>query len=267
MTLVQSWLQKRYIRPSGVQKEVKKIMMRPWWVEKQIRPVIPPYLCFTANTASSTVKLSKNGSPTSVTLETSTDGSSWTTYSFGTQITLSNIWDKIYFRNTSETTTAFNTSVSNYYQFAMTWSIASSGEVNYLLNKNGTNSLNGNYTFFQLFLNCTSLTTPPELPATTLWNYCYQNMFYGCTSLNSLPKLPAIALVTNCYQRMFYGCSNIKLSTTQTWEYQNAYIIPSEWAWTISSWNDMYYMFQNTWWTFTWTPTINTTYYTSNTVV
>jgi hypothetical protein len=26
-------------------------------------------------------------------------------------------------------------------------------------------------------------------------------------------------------------------------------------------------MFTSTWWTFTWTPSINTTYYTSNTVV
>jgi hypothetical protein len=26
-------------------------------------------------------------------------------------------------------------------------------------------------------------------------------------------------------------------------------------------------MFSSTWWTFTWTPSINTTYYTSNTVV
>ena len=240
------------------------------WADK-VRPPVPPipYLCFTANTAGSTVELNKVGSPTNVSLQVSTNWNNWSNYIpwSWTTIQLQNIWDKIYFRNTSETTTAFNTSVSNYYQFAMTWSIASSGEVNYLLNKNGTNGLNGNYTFFQLFLNCTSLTTPPELPATTLWNYCYQNMFYGCTSLNSLPKLPAIALVTNCYQRMFYGCSNIKLSTTQTWEYQNSYIIPSEWTWTISSWNDMYYMFQNTWWTFTWTPSINTTYYTSNTIV
>jgi hypothetical protein len=49
------------------------------------------YLCFTANTAGSTVKLIKNGSPTTVTLETSTDGNTRTTYTIGDTITLSNI--------------------------------------------------------------------------------------------------------------------------------------------------------------------------------
>jgi hypothetical protein len=77
------------------------------------------YLCFTANTAGSTVKLIKNGNPTAVTLETSTDGSNWSTYTFGSTITLSNIGDKVYWRNTSETTTGFSINVSNYYYFEM----------------------------------------------------------------------------------------------------------------------------------------------------
>jgi hypothetical protein len=37
------------------------------------RELLAPELCFTANTAGSTVKLTKNNSPTAVTLETSTD--------------------------------------------------------------------------------------------------------------------------------------------------------------------------------------------------
>ena len=31
-----------------------------------------------------------------------------------------------------------------------------------------------------MFYNCTSLTTAPELPATTLDNDCYNDMFSGC---------------------------------------------------------------------------------------
>ena len=42
----------------------------------------PDYLCFTANTAGSTVQLWKNWSPTPVTLETSTDWENWSTYTF-----------------------------------------------------------------------------------------------------------------------------------------------------------------------------------------
>ena len=37
-----------------------------------------------------------------------------------------------------------------------------------------------------MFSNCTSLTTAPALPATTLANWCYMNMFQGCTSLSSV---------------------------------------------------------------------------------
>jgi len=225
---------------------------------------VPPYLCFTANTANSTVQLTKTWSPTSVTLETSTDGSNWNTYTMKSTITLSNIWDKVYFRNTSETDTWFNVDASNYYKFVMSWSIAGSWDITSLLNKNWTTTL-GDHCFYYLFLDCTSLTTTPKLSATTLANYCYTYMFRWCTSLLTLPNLPATTLVTYCYFGMFYYCSNIKLSTTQTWEYQTPYRIPTTWTGiSASNWGSQ--MFSSTWWTFTWTPSINTTYYTSNTV-
>ena len=37
-----------------------------------------------------------------------------------------------------------------------------------------------------MFKCCTSLTTAPVLPATTLAEGCYQGMFEGCTSLNNI---------------------------------------------------------------------------------
>ena len=37
-----------------------------------------------------------------------------------------------------------------------------------------------------MFQNCTSLTTAPDLPATTLSAYCYDNMFVGCSKLASV---------------------------------------------------------------------------------
>ena len=40
-----------------------------------------------------------------------------------------------------------------------------------------------------MFRNCTSLTTAPELPATTLAESCYSYMFYGCTKLESVTML------------------------------------------------------------------------------
>jgi hypothetical protein len=44
-------------------------------------------------------------------------------------------------------------------------------------------------------------------------------MFYGCSSLTTAPELPATTLANNCYQNMFYGtnvlpdCSNIDFTS------------------------------------------------------
>jgi hypothetical protein len=61
-----------------------------------------------------------------------------------------------------------------------------------------------------MFYGCTSLTTAPVLPATTLANNCYEQMFYGCTSLTTTPSiLPATALTWSCYRNMFAGCTSL----------------------------------------------------------
>ena len=64
------------------------------------------------------------------------------------------------------------------------------------------------YCYGNMFYNCTSLTTPPQLSATTLSNACYRGMFRG-TLLTTAPELPATTLVSNCYNRMFYACSKL----------------------------------------------------------
>ena len=225
---------------------------------------LPP-LNFTANTAGSTVRINKVGSPTAVTLEYSTDNSTWSTYTFGTDITLTNIWDKVYFRNTSETDTGFSVDTSYYYQFAMTWSISASGDITTLLNKNWTDTAS-EWCFNQLFGSCSSLTSSPSIPITILAKDCFYFMFNFCSNLETLPKLPALTLPISCYNSMFFQCPKIKVSTSKTWEYQTEYRIPTTWTWTHSN-QSLYNMFYLTWWTFTWTPSINTTYYTSNTLV
>ena len=122
------------------------------------------------------------------------------------------------------------------------------------------------YTY--MFRDCTALTSAPRLPATTLAKYCYFYMFYGCTSLTTAPSLPATTLLSNCYGGMFCGCGKIKLSATQTGEYQIAYRIPTSGTGQSSS-TSMNYMLEGTGGTFTSNPQVNTTYYlsSSNTVV
>ena len=60
-----------------------------------------------------------------------------------------------------------------------------------------------------MFKDCTSLTTAPELPATTLADKCYSYMFKGCTSLTTAPELPATTLATSAYTYMFDGCTSL----------------------------------------------------------
>lgn len=227
--------------------------------------IIGNLLCFTANNANSTIKLNRNWSPTSVLLETHIWLNPWTNYTFWDTITLTNVWDKIYFRNTSTSNTTFSTSSSNYYQFEMTGSIAWSWAINYLLNKNYTNATSS-YCYYSLFKDCTSLTTCPACPLIGRVNgYCYAKMYEWCTSLTTLPELPS-DFGSNCYRDMFRKCTNIKISETQTWEYQTPYRLPSSWTWVVAyNWN--MWMFHDTWWTFTWDPKLNTTYYTSNIVI
>ena len=122
------------------------------------------------------------------------------------------------------------------------------------------------YCYSDMFVNCTSLISAPELPATTLTDGCYLSMFLGCTSLTTAPELPATTLAVACYAGMFVNCTKIKLSTTKTGEYQTAYRIPKSGTGTTAT-NALNNMFGNTGGTFTGTPEINTTYYTSNTVV
>lgn len=142
-----------------------------------------------------------------------------------------------------------------------------------------------------MFSGCISLRTPPELPATTLASgcysqmfansgisdapklsvttlatSCYQYMFNNCKGLTSLPALPSTSLVSGCYGYMFQGCINIKLSTTRTGAYQTTYRIPTSGKGSAVNYA-MQNMFTDTGGTLTGTPTINTTYYTSNTVV
>ena len=121
-----------------------------------------------------------------------------------------------------------------------------------------TNLTDGSYA--DMFMGCSSLEIPPELPATTVNPYWYRGMFRDCVSLSRLPELPATNVSWQAYSTMFMNCSKIKVSETQGGAYTVAYSLPASWSWTF--WqdfsNNMFYM---TGWTFTGSPTGNTTYY------
>ena len=135
-------------------------------------PAAGPWLCFTAEEANSTVAMKANGSAPTVSLKYSTDGNTWSPFVVGTTtVTLANIGDKMYVRATSANT-GMGSSSSNYNKFVMEGKISASGNVDTLLDQNGNATLDF-YCYRNLFNDCTSLTSAPELPATTLADYCY----------------------------------------------------------------------------------------------
>lgn len=170
---------------------------------------LPDYLCFTAEEAGSTVAMDAYGTPTQGQMfEYSTNGTNWSEFiPETTTITLANVGNKVYFRGDN---TTVSESDSIYYKFVMSGKIAASGNIMSLLDKTcqSTTILNA-YCYYFMFHGCTSLTTAPALPATTLANNCYNYMFHGCTSLTTAPALPATVMADYCYDSMFQNCTSL----------------------------------------------------------
>ena len=166
-------------------------------------PEPEPYdgLLFTAQEANSSVSL--NGRSLQLEYRTNTNVE-WQNYTLGTQITLANIDDWVEMRNQG-----LQTNINGGHQFAMTGKIAASGNIQYLLDKTGELLSVNNSCYKEMFRGCTSLTTAPALPATTLADSCYHNMFRGCTSLTTAPELPATTLADYCYVDMFWRCTSL----------------------------------------------------------
>ena len=142
-------------------------------------------------------------------LEYSTDTTSWTEVTKGTDI--SSVDNKVYLRGSNNTRCYIPTSGS---VFKLTGSnIKCEGNIETLLdyNKvlNGEHPTTNSYTYSRMFYGCTNLVQAPDLPATTLADNCYKSMFYNCTSLTTAPALPATTLAEGCYGHMFYGCTNL----------------------------------------------------------
>lgn len=161
-----------------------------------------PWVTFTAEEDNSSIGL--NSLSTGQTMEYSIDTTTWNTFDTTTNISLNN-GDKVYVRGVlSADNTNFNCT-----QFKMSGKIAASGNCNALWNYQDLNAPLKAYCGCNMFYGCTSLTTAPELPATTLSEYCYNYMFHSCTSLTTAPELPATTLAEACYSYMFRDCVSL----------------------------------------------------------
>lgn len=85
----------------------------------------------------------------------------WKPYTIGTTITLTNIGDTVQFQDVNPG----NYSSSSYRKFATNGNIAASGN---LLSLNNYSTVVPDFGFYKIFGSCSSLTTPPEIPAETI---------------------------------------------------------------------------------------------------
>ena len=157
---------------------------------------------------SSTVYLQNNRS-NSPNCEYSFNGTDWITMptTNADKVTIP-VGESIFVRGSNPS--GFSSSDSKYSCFVMTGSISASGSVMSLIDGTGeTTTIPNDYCFFRAFEKCNSLTTAPELPATTLTPYCYWFMFDGCNGLTTAPELPATTLASDCYNNMFCGCGSL----------------------------------------------------------
>ncbi len=156
-------------------------------------------------------------------------GNTWTKLALGDTVVLAQKGDKALIRGYNEYSLGENT--KDYVHFVMTGAIAASGSVMSLIDEIGLSKEipRSSYFFQRLFINCTSLTQAPELPATTLSDACYCGMFSGCTGLTQAPELPATALASYCYWYMFSGCTGLTkapelpATTTSVWCYDEMF--------------------------------------------
>ena len=148
------------------------------------------------------------------TLYFSTDLKSWATWN-GKQISSSN--GKLYLCGTGNTKITGDVDYNDYndYKWSLSGSqgIACNGNIENLLDyeavARGEHPYMADGCYSYMFSDCTSLTSAPSLPATTLAGSCYSQMFSNCTGLTSAPSLPATTLADFCYSDMFRGCTGL----------------------------------------------------------
>ena len=169
----------------------------------------PPYLTFAASDWQ-TLTLTKYNNPAAVDFQYSVNGSEWGSATVGEAIAFGGEAGNLRLRAKSPIGTASDN--DNFYQisFGNDTPVECTGDIRTLVDwENYATASTATARFCNLFNGCRSLTTAPELPATTLAEYCYPGMFYNCTSLTTAPELPATTLAEDCYMYMFSDCTSL----------------------------------------------------------
>ena len=166
-----------------------------------VQEVLPNCLIFEAEEDGQYLKI-RPGDEEELNLQYSTNGTNWTDLESNTEVNF--VDKKLFLRGT-----AVNGTNGATIGFDNEIRVACSGDIRTLMNYENYSDIQTSGNFQSLFYGCTSLTTAPALPATTLASKCYASMFYGCTSLTTASALPATILAEGCYRDMFSGCTSL----------------------------------------------------------
>ena len=169
-----------------------------------------PYVTFKAE-AEQKFMMTTEGGYTFSNLEYSVNNSEWASVAIGTEIPFGGAKGDLRLRGINPNGTATGLYACSTIKFTeANVNVACTGDIRTLQDWKNYNIVETrNARFCYLFLNCSVLTSAPELPATELEDRCYYGMFYGCTSLTAAPELPATKLASFCYYEMFYGCTSL----------------------------------------------------------
>ena len=169
-----------------------------------------PYITFTANEEQKFMMTTKDYTISG--LEYSVNNSEWASVTIGTEIPFGGDKGDLRLRGINPNGTATGLYACSTIKFTeANVNVACTGDIRTLQDWKNYNIVETkNARFCYLFLNCSVLTSAPELPATELEDRCYYGMFYGCTSLTAAPELPATELEDRCYSTMFEKCTSLK---------------------------------------------------------
>ena len=173
-----------------------------------------PYLTFTASAEQTMTINTYGGYVLDESMQYSVNGGEWVQLTAKTAITFGGDKGTLRLRGKSANGTA--KSDLSYAQISFgddNVQVACSGDIRTLVDyENHATVSTANARFCDLFLGCGSLTSAPDLPATTLADFCYSDMFRRCTSLTAAPELPATTLTEYCYYCMFYNCTSLTVA-------------------------------------------------------
>jgi hypothetical protein len=168
----------------------------------------------------------KLNNPNNIAIQYSTNGSQFNDYTTATEVSIKPN-EKVYFKwsdvisNSNNSTALVNSTVK--YKV--------SGEL-----KQGNNKYAYNYMFFfnSNLIDASEL----KLTSTSTAESCYQRMFTSCTSLTTAPEIFATTLKYNSFYYMFYNCTSlnyVKHHITE-WNIWNA----SDWLYNVAPNGTMY---------------------------